>query len=366
MRLLMVSHFYEAHGGGIERVAGHLSRALAGRGVAVSWAASDRDLAPGGPVAPVPLRCVNPVERIAGLPMPIPGPRSIRALVRAIRASDAIVVHDALYVSSIIAMLAARRAGKRTILIQHIAAIPFSSRLLRALMALANRVVTRPILRTADRLVFISDTVRRDLLGDEPWRDYTLAFNGVDHAVFHPLPRTKDDLSEPPRALFVGRYVEKKGLAVLRELAQQRPDLAIRLAGQGGKSPDQWGLPNMTDLGQLGANELADEYRAADVLILPSVGEGYPLVIQEALACGTAIVCGTPAERADPQASALIEGVAIDLGDPAGSAARCAAAIDRVDRSDATRARRAAFAAERYSWDAMAQTILALANGEAD
>lgn len=366
MRLLNVTHFYEAHGGGIERVVGQLSRALSRRGVAVSWAASDQDPAPGAPVFSLPLRCANPIERITGLPMPIPGLQSIRRLLKGVEASDGVIIHDALYVTSIVAMLAARRAGKRTILIQHIAAIPFSSSLLRGLMALANRIVTRRMLRAADEVVFISDTVRRDLLGEQPWRDFTLAFNGVDHATFHRADGSDVAQPGPARALFVGRYVEKKGLAVLRELGRLRPDLTIRLAGRGSMAPRQWSLPNVIDLGQLSPHELAQEYRAADVLILPSVGEGYPLVIQEALACGTGVVCGIPADRADPEASAFIEGVTIDLGDPTASAARCAEAIDRIDRSNAARALRAEFAASRYSWDTMAATVLSLARREAD
>lgn len=358
MRLLTVSHFFEAHGGGIERVAGHLCRAFARQGIEAAWAASDQDPLPSGDVVALPLRCLDPAEQIIGLPMPIPGWRSTRMLAREIAASDGVIIHDALYVSSILAMLIARWKGKRTVLIQHIAAIPFSSRLLRWAMTLANRVVTRPMLRTADSLVFISDTVRQDLIGTPGWRDYQLLFNGVDTAIFHPA----QDRRSPAitrRLLFVGRYVEKKGLAVLRQLAEARPDLQIVMAGQGPIRPSEWNLVNVRDLGPQSPEELARLYREADLLLLPSVGEGYPLVIQEAMACGLPTICGKPSERADPAATAWLRGVEIDLSDPVASAERCARAIDGFAASAAAREAMAAFAARRYSWETMAAGVLA-------
>ena len=186
MRILTVSHFYETHGGGIERVAGQLCRELNRLGATVAWAASDSDRAQSEGVEAIPLACVNPTEKLTGLPMPIPGLRGYRALEREIRRSDAVLIHDALYATSVIAMLIAKRHRKRTILIQHIASIPFSSPALRALMKLANRLVTGPMLRSADSLVFISDTVRQELLGGLVSRPYELLFNGVDGAIFQP------------------------------------------------------------------------------------------------------------------------------------------------------------------------------------
>jgi starch synthase len=267
------------------------------------------------------------------------------------------VIHDALYVTSILALLMARLFGKRTVLIQHIAHIPFASPMLRFAMAVANRLVTRPMLWAADACVFISDTVRRDLLGTPPRLCFSLQFNGVDHDIFHPGPGPANTAR---RVLFVGRYVEKKGLAVVRALAASRPDLAFVMAGAGPIRPNEWGLQNVHDLGSQTPGALAELYRGADLLLLPSVGEGYPLVIQEAMACGLPVVCGEPSNRADPEAARWLRGVAIDLADPVGSAARCAAAIDQHDPPPAERAAMARYAVERYDWCKMAQGIIGL------
>ncbi|TGQ50992.1 glycosyltransferase family 1 protein [Mesorhizobium sp. M1C.F.Ca.ET.193.01.1.1] len=369
MRILTVSHFYEDHGGGIERVAGHLCRQFTELGIQAAWAASDADQPPVAEVEAVPLACVNPIEKIVGLPMPLPGARAIRALAREVRRSDAVVVHDALYVTSILALLMAKAYRKRVVLIQHIAGIPFSSRTLRSLMALANIVITRPMLGAVDALVFISDTVRHDLVGTPARVPYRLLFNGVDSAIFHPAEGPAPILEAPMdtavssgmrRALFVGRYVEKKGLAVLRALAASRQDLTFLMVGSGPIRPSQWGLANVHDLGAQSPQALADLYRGVDLLLLPSVGEGFPLVIQEAMACGLPVVCGEPSNRADPGAAEWLRGVAIDLTDPEGSARRCADTIDSLAFASVERAAMARYALARYDWRAMARGVLTL------
>lgn len=364
LRILTVSHFFEAHGGGIERVAGHLCRRFADNGIETSWAASDADLPPEGKVDAVPIACLQPMEKRNGLPMPIPRMRGIAALARAVRGSDSVVMHDALYATSILAMVAAKIYRKRTVLVQHIASVPFSSRILRFAMALANRLVTRPMLRAADARVFISDTVRHELLGTPARHSYRLLFNGVDRSIFHPSRDSTGDGGSPARGrrvLFVGRYVEKKGLSVIRALATLRPDLEISLAGAGSIRPGAWGLGNVRDLGTRTPMELADLYRTADLLLLPSVGEGYPLVIQEAMACGLPVICGAPVHLADPDAAVWLRGVNIDLRDPMGSARRCADAIDGLALTDAERDAMAAHALAHYDWDKMARSVIALA-----
>jgi glycosyltransferase involved in cell wall biosynthesis len=316
----------------------------------------------------VPIRCANPTETLTGLPMPIPGIRGIRTLARAVEDCDAVIIHDALYVTSIFALLIAKVRSKRITLLQHIAAIPFSSVVLRGIMKAANLLITRPMLWAADNRVFISDTVRRDLMGSRSQAG-ELLFNGVDEAIFYPPHEREfscDSLpvgegGAPSRVLFVGRYVEKKGLRVLRALAASRPNTIFTMVGEGPFLPSEWGFANVHDLGPQDQESIARLYRSSDLLILPSVGEGFPLVIQEAMACGLPVICGAPADRADPDAARWLQGVEIDLSDVEASAKRCGDAIDSFRLSAAERAEMSHYARRRYSWSAMAQRLMAVA-----
>ena len=363
MRLLTVTHFYETHGGGIERVAGRLNRNLAALGHETVWAASDGDPAPGPETAaPVPLRCNNVVERLSGLPMPLPSPAALSKLRSAVRESDLVIVHDGLYATSVAACRAARAAGKKVLLVQHIAAIPFRSALLRAAMSLANRLVTAPMLKAADQVVFISETTTAHFAGVRFKRPPLTIFNGVDTDLFRPpapgeRQAARRDLGlreDEPVALFVGRFVEKKGLDVLRALAALRPDVRFLIAGGGPINPQAWGLANVRTLSGFAGERLAALYRAADLFVLPSVGEGYPLVVQEALASGLPVLCGAESAVADPAAANYLVGLPVDLGDPGGTASAFAAALDPILAAPANEGA-ADFARDRYSWEQVAR-----------
>lgn len=363
MKLLSVSHFFASHGGGIELVAGHLAEEFAQAGHGSTWLASGDPGDAGGIVDRQRLPCINPAEALLGLPMPIPGPGALRLLARAVAKADAVIIHDCLYLTSIAAFVLARRHGKPVILIQHIAEIPFRSALLRGVMRLANRMVTTPMLRSADQVVFISETVRLAFSALDLNPAPRMLFNGVDTALFHAGAESRAALGLPDGqriAVFAGRLVEKKGLAVIEALARRRGDLLFVLAGAGPIDPAKWNLPNVHCLGKVSQERLAALYRAADVMILPSVGEGYPLVIQEAMASGLPVICAEESAQADPGATRFLTGVTIDPADPAETAARIDPLLDQAI-SQTDRTAMAAYTRGTYSWSAMADALIGMA-----
>ena len=361
-RVLTVSHYFEAHRGGIEIVAGRLAQELSCAFDVLWLATGEAQANAGAPRKRLP--ATNLIERAAALPYPLLSPRALRMIFEAARESDAILVHDAIYMTSVASFLASRIHRKPFIVVQHIGLVPYRHALLAALMRAANRLVVEPILAKADQVVFISEITRRNFAAVAFKRAPVVVFNGVDASIFHPPPNkaaiaaARMSLNLPadaPIALFVGRFVEKKGLAILERLARARPDILFVFAGWGALDPARWGLGNTRVFASLSGASLAPLYRAADLLLLPSVGEGFPLVVQEALACGLPVLCGAETATADPASRGFIDGVEIERDLDATARAFTQALAPALAKSCdfEARAQRSQFAARRYAWSAI-------------
>src|SRR4029453_13710967 len=106
--------------------------------------------------------------------------------------------------------------------------------------------------------------------------------------------RAKLELAESQIVfIFVGRFVEKKGIQIVRHLAVRFPDITWLLVGWGPEDPARWHLKNVRVVGKRTSPDIAELYQAADLLVLPSVGEGFPLVVQESMSCGTPVAIST-------------------------------------------------------------------------
>jgi glycosyltransferase involved in cell wall biosynthesis len=364
VRLLLVTHFYPDHRGGIELVAGHLARRLAAFGWAVTWAGSG--VTPGAGtegISLLPMRTWNGAEDRLGVPYPIWSAGSLARLAAAVRVADVVHLHDALYFGNAAAYRLSRRYRKPVAVTQHIGDVPYNSPLLRGLLWAANRTVARHLLGGADQTIFIAPRVRDYFARFVPFRAPPRFIpNGVDTARFRPPADAAERAAgraalgwpaDRPVLLFVGRFVEKKGLHVLRGAAERLPDCDFVFAGWGPIDPSSWGRPNVRLAGSLPSERLAELFRAADLLVLPSVGEGFPLVVQEAMACGTPAIIsretsagypGAPgwAVAVDPTPDAVASAVRATLADPDGLARRRAAV--------------AAVARAEWDWDQCAAT----------
>jgi len=295
MRLLIVTHYFPDHRGGIEIVAGELARRLARDGVDVVWAASGVTATRGAPGA-VPMKTWNITENRLGFPYPLWSPAGFSRLRHLVAGCDVVHLHDSLYLGNAAAARLARQLGKSVVVTQHIGEVPYRNPVLRGLLRVANRTLARRVLTSCDRCVFISPRVRDFFSGFVRFRSPPLYWpNGVDLERFRPVAdvervaiRSRLGWStDRPVFFFAGRFVEKKGLKLLHEAARQLPEADFVFAGWGPLDPAMWGLPNVRCAGSLSTAELVPYYQAADLLVLPSMGEGFPLVVQEAAACGT-------------------------------------------------------------------------------
>jgi glycosyltransferase involved in cell wall biosynthesis len=369
-QIVVVTHFFPAHGGGIEIVASRLVDCYQTRGWRVIWFSSATDSPPttkeGLDVQPI--ATCNVIERLTQLPYPIWSLRCVPILWGAIGQSRAVHVHEHLYVGSVLAILFARLRGKRVVVTQHMGDLHFGKPWLTRLYRLGTRGLARLTMRAASSVVFISANVRSYFSGSlRPGRAF-VEFNGVDSQLFHPGGESGHSAARldlglhnvEPVAIFVGRFVRKKGLNLIHQLAAQMPNVTWLLAGSGPENPETWALPNVKVLGRVPQSKLVQLYRAADVLVLLSRGEGYPLVAQEALACGAAVLSTEEVATACPSATGLIEytgsaeelridDLKVKLRDLLGN--RC---------SYKHRSTRAADAARLWSWEASADRHLKL------
>lgn len=355
--VLQVSAFFPEHGGGIEVVAGQLATAWGNAGLRVAWFAGKHaaDAAPSnvGAVTRFPVCYWDPLEKRIGLPLPIWRPSAALALWRTMRQSRVIQLHDFLYTPCMLAMIFARLQFKPVVLTQHIGELPIRNTLARKVVTLANKTIGSWMLSRADQIVFIAAPVQSYFSSFVHFKKTPhLIANGVDHNIFRPAPAEKHQASDA-HLLFVGRFVEKKGIHLLRS-SLHLPGVRWAFAGWGPLDPAQWPdlPPTVTLAGHAITEQLVSLYQQADLLVLPSIGEGFPLVVQEALACGTPVLVSKEVAEACPGRNPLCV-FDVNVSEP-GAEQRIQDAITSLVSSpiNLRNARKAAICmAKQWSWE---------------
>jgi glycosyltransferase involved in cell wall biosynthesis len=298
MKTGLVTHYMPPHHGGIERVAETLFSGYARAGMDVRWVASRVPITtPARQGKRVRVSCWNALERVLGVPVPIWGRQGWRELSALVDWADALHVHDCLYPGSVLTVTLARRARKPVLLSQHVGFIRYRIPLLNWVEGIAYATVGRAVLRRVSRLVLATPAAADHvpaLLGHYPSYASTIP-NGIDTSHFRPATAAdrrlaRQRLGLPPHTpvvLFVGRLVEKKGISLVAAVSQRLSTVHFLIVGDGplrhvlGQRP-----ANVTWIPAVTPDRMPDCYFAADCLLLPSYGEGLPLVVQEAMACG--------------------------------------------------------------------------------
>jgi len=184
----------------------------------------------------------------------------------------------------------------------------------------------------AARITVVSDPLRRKLLAaGVPDRKIRVIPNGIDPSMFSisdkDQARVRRNL-EPRtrRILFVGQLVEVKGIATLvravEEMKKVSPaPFAVHLLGEGPQLADLKEMANRLGVGELlhfegqrPHQEVAEWLGVADLLVLPSIREGCPNVVLEALVSGVPVVASRVGGIPDLVGAG--SGILVEPGDP--------------------------------------------------
>ncbi len=291
MRVLLVSANFRPSVGGIERFTEVLGTGLAQRGHEVTVLCCRKDHAPrhetsdGTEVVRLPATYV--LHRLFNVPYPVPAPWSLTGTIRRLLgAADVVHVQDALYATSVATLVAARRRAVPSVLTQHVAFVPQQNVVLDT--------AQRAAIATLGRCARLATTVATLNPAISSWVTETWNVSAEVLPVGMPSADVDIDVRAVRRSfdlpedrflvLFVGRDVPKKGLDHVLDAQDEAYDIvAVTDRPRGGERRARL-LPFMSQ------ERLRELFAAVDAFVLPSVGEGFPIVLQEALGVGLPVV----------------------------------------------------------------------------
>lgn len=192
-----------------------------------------------------------------------------------------------------------------------------------------------PILATSlhscDRIICVGKKLVEDIGKYDPKLKNKLVYipHGINTQIFYPLP-DKDDINYPQgwnrektNMLCVANFYYNKGIDILINAFSQLPDLNhhhLHIISPNGDKKTKNAVNHLIDehklqkqitiYGSKKPQELADYYRAADLLISPSRKEGFGLVVAEAIACGTPVLAtqsGGPEEIVNSDSGTIVK-----------------------------------------------------------
>lgn len=364
--LAFCDYFDPLIGGGAERVAAEVYRRLVDWGARVTVVTTAGD---GGSwthlgVHVVRVSTLN-LSRGLGLQVSVSrgAARTASDLIRELR-PHVLHANSLQFQTSVAAGRAARRSRVPLVLTAHVAGFESLAQPWRTIAGVHERTVGRFLSRRSARVIAVSDAVAAHVaarLGpDAPVR---VVPNGVDHTVFHP------PADAPARShvqlVFVGRLVINKGPDTLIDafaaLRRRRSDVRLAVVGDGPlRDMLQHRARNLGVADALtfhgSSDDVAGHLRAADVVVRPSLTEGMPLAVLEAMASRLCVVASDV-----PGNASLIRDNDNGLLVPPNNPPALTAALERVVSDRSLRLRLAAVAHQDsgdYSWDRCARQTL--------
>ncbi|SDF23899.1 Glycosyltransferase involved in cell wall bisynthesis [Methanolobus vulcani] len=167
--------------------------------------------------------------------------------------------------------------------------------------------------KAADRVICYTDVEKQELIdvvGINPDK-ICVIHNGINTEQFIPIEKSASNANN---LLWIGRYAKGKGVDYLIEaldiLRSENPGIILTMVGRG---PDKERFVQKIHELDLDGNvvfkdyipnsEIVNLYNQSSIFVLPSLEEGVPRTILEAMSCGVPVVCSQL-----PQLVDIVEG----------------------------------------------------------
>src|SRR3989344_5792747 len=161
-------------------------------------------------------------------------------------------------------------------------------------------------IKNSDRIICVSNRTKEEISRNFPKMDNKIQFipNGVNTKIFRPIKNSnlkeKFALDKNKKIiLFVGRLEYLQGLIRLAEILRSIDDIILIVIGDGPDKEKLKEYPFIKYFGFCPHDKLYEFYNVADIFILPSMYENFPMTILEAMACGTPVIATNTGENSN-------------------------------------------------------------------
>lgn len=325
MSVAMLTDYYPPHIGGIEQVVQELVLRLIERNHPVELATYSANVGSTGGAKLTTMRGMQ-LQRFLGVPSTVP--TEVRWHKR-VGAADIVHAHNFYFSTTQFAPRVARDRKAKAIITAHLGTMSQMGGVAGPIARVLERRFVPRVASRFDVIIAVSNSVAESLVANKVDRARIHVIpNGVDTKTFHPGRGPVD----PKHVVFAGRMASNKGapitLEVVPEVLKEVPDARFTIAGGGPLLPQlrararKLGVTHAVSLpGRV--DSVADVLRTGAIYVRPSLSEGMPLGVLEAMATGMYIVgsdidgirdlvteggCGTlvPPHDADALAGALV------------------------------------------------------------
>lgn len=154
------------------------------------------------------------------------------------------------------------------------------------------RLLTKMAIARADALTAVSQYTAQLACADlHLKRPIKVIYNGIDHTHFRPCKSKKYLSNKKVKVLFCGNLTRRKGAQWLRPIAERlSPNITIAYT-TGLRTRNFLPIhPQLECLGTIPHHAMPAVYQSVDILLFPTVREGFGLAAAEAMACGLPVV----------------------------------------------------------------------------